>query len=66
MAETSASGTGTSAWNKDASKFPYADVRFFIRGCDYSYSSYAGAFAFGSSRTTTSKSIGFRTILVAE
>ena len=66
VAETSTSGSGTSAWNNDSSNFPSVGVPFFERGGGWGNTSDSGTFNFTGNHGYCNYFVGFRAVLVAE
>ena len=61
--ETSVDGSGSTSWFRDYSYFPNTSSPFFVRGGNYSYGSYAGAFSFYRYNGSADSYYSFRVVL---
>ena len=64
--ETSNIGSYSQSWNSDCSYFPTGETPFYCRGCNYSYDSRTGIFAFSNAGGGAAYSSGYRIILISE
>lgn len=64
--ETSNIGSYAQSWNSDCSYFPTGETPFYCRGCNYSYDSRTGIFAFSNAGGGAAYSSGYRIILISE
>ena len=64
--ETSNIGSYSQSWNSDCSYFPTGETPFYCRGCNYSYDSRTGIFAFSNASGGPAYSSGYRIILISE